>query len=57
MKVLTTNDSNNENRLIWIEQLKMIELASLRFANINLSTSRKIDLEDEPLMWKLMKKL
>lgn len=32
----------------------MIELASLRFANINLSTSRKIDLEYEPLMLKLI---
>jgi hypothetical protein len=30
----------------------MIELASLRFENINLSTSRKVDLEDEPLMLK-----
>ena len=33
----------------------MIELASLRFENINLSTSRKVDLEDEPLMLKLIK--
>ena len=32
----------------------MIELASLRFANINLSTSRKNDLEYEPLMLKLI---
>jgi len=30
----------------------MIELASLRFENINLSTSRKVDLGDEPLMLK-----
>ena len=30
----------------------MIELASLRFENINLCTSRKVDLEDEPLMLK-----
>ena len=30
----------------------MVELASLE--NINLSTSRKIDLEDEPLMLKLI---
>jgi hypothetical protein len=30
----------------------MIELASLRFENIKLSTSRKVDLEDEPLMLK-----
>jgi hypothetical protein len=33
---------------------KMIELASLRFANISLSKSRKIDLEYEPLMLKLV---
>lgn len=32
----------------------MIELASLRFANANLSTSRKIELEDGPLMLKLI---
>ena len=33
----------------------MIELASLRFANIKLSSSRKIDLEYEPLILKLIK--